>query len=158
MARASAWLQEQGVVPTEVSIRDLLVEGGDVTFTGRLDHRYAPGALAAMDVLVVPSIMDEAFGMVALEGAASGALPLVARHSGLAEIAEALEAEVGRPGLLSFEPGSGVVAALADGLDRLVELDPDERGRIRDAVVSFVTRTWSWRHTAERLLSVAAEP
>ena len=76
-----------------------------VTFTGRLDHRYAPDALAAMDVQVVPSILSEAFGMVAAEGAAAGALPLVARHSGLAEVAAALESEVGRPGLFSFEPG-----------------------------------------------------
>src|SRR5438094_226516 len=64
---------------------------GRVRFTGRLDHRYAPNALAAMDILVVPSILEEAFGMVATEGAACGALPLVARHSGLAEVSRALE-------------------------------------------------------------------
>ncbi|HEX5949690.1 MAG TPA: glycosyltransferase, partial [Actinomycetota bacterium] len=78
---------------------------GIVSFTGRLDHRFAPGVLAAMDVLVVPSILEEAFGMVAAEGAAAGALPLVARHSGLAEVASALEREVGVPDLFSFEPG-----------------------------------------------------
>jgi glycosyltransferase involved in cell wall biosynthesis len=76
-----------------------------VTFTGRLDHRYAPAALAAMDVLVVPSILEEAFGMVTAEGAASGALPLVARHSGLAEVAGAIEGAVDRPGWFSFTPG-----------------------------------------------------
>jgi hypothetical protein len=37
-------------------------------------------------------IFPEAFGMVAAEAAAGGSLPLVARHSGLAEIADALEA------------------------------------------------------------------
>ena len=82
-----------------------------VTFTGRLDHRYAPDALAAMDVLVVPSILAEAFGMVAIEGVAAGALPLVARHSGLGEIAAALEAEIARPGLFSFAPGEGDLGA-----------------------------------------------
>src|SRR6185437_2116188 len=30
-----------------------------VTFTGRLDHRYASSAVRAMDVLVVPSILRE---------------------------------------------------------------------------------------------------
>src|SRR3989304_2610764 len=54
-------------------------------FPGRLDHRYAPGVLAAMDVLVVPSILDEAFGMVAAEGAAAGALTRLRRHSGPGE-------------------------------------------------------------------------
>jgi hypothetical protein len=53
-----------------------------ITFTGRLDHRYSPLALAAADVLVVPSVIPEAFGMVAVEGASAGCLPLVARHSG----------------------------------------------------------------------------
>ena len=42
---------------------------------------------AARDVAVVPSIFPEAFGMVAAEAAAAGCPPLVARHSGLAEIA-----------------------------------------------------------------------
>ena len=45
------------------------------------------------DVTVVPSIFPEAFGMVAAEAAAAGSPPLVARHSGLDEIAEGLEAE-----------------------------------------------------------------
>ena len=42
---------------------------------------------------VVPSIFPEAFGMVAAEAAAAGSPPLVARHSGLEEIADGLEAE-----------------------------------------------------------------
>jgi glycosyltransferase involved in cell wall biosynthesis len=126
-----------------------------VTFTGRLDHRYAPWALAAMDVLVVPSVLDEAFGMVAAEGAAAGALPLVARHSGLAEVAGALEAEVGRPGLFSFAPGPGAAGAIAAGLDRLLDLDEKERAELGDAVHAFVAQTWSWRATADRLLAAA---
>ena len=137
---------------------DLPAAGGgapEIVFTGRLDHRYAPGALAAMDVLVVPSVLDEAFGMVAAEGASAGALPLVARHSGLAEVAAALETEIGRPGLLSFEPGPAAVANLTAGLDRLLELDPAEREELRRAVREFVARTWSWRATAERLLAAA---
>ena len=44
--------------------------GSDVH--GRLDHRHAPGAVAAMDVIVVPSILHEAFGMVAAEGRPRG--------------------------------------------------------------------------------------
>ena len=67
--------------------------------------------------------------MVAAEGAAAGALPVVARHSGLAEIATALEADVGRPGLFSFEPGEGSVARLADAIDRLLSLPAEERRR-----------------------------
>jgi glycosyltransferase involved in cell wall biosynthesis len=128
---------------------------GDVVFTGRLDHRYAPAVVAAMDVLVVPSVLEEAFGMVAAEGAAAGALPFVARHSGLAEVAEALEAHVGRPGLFSFEPGPDAAAAVRTGLGTLLSLPAGERADLRRRVSAFAARTWSWERTAEQLLAAA---
>lgn len=131
-------------------------EAASVTFTGRLDHRYAPAVLSAMDVLVVPSILDEAFGMVAVEGAAAGALPLVARHSGLAEVAIALESEVGRPGLFSYEPGPRAVANLTERLDQLIGLPAQDRRRLRAAVSAMAVREWSWSRTAELLLQAAA--
>jgi len=127
----------------------------EVVFTGRLDHGYAPDALAAMDVLVVPSVLEEAFGMVAAEGAAAGALPLLARHSGLGEVAAALEGHVGRPHLFSFEPGPGAPDRIATGIDRLMELQPRERNMLREAIRGFVADEWSWRRTAAGLLKVA---
>src|SRR5205085_3211114 len=60
-------------------------------FTGPLDHRHLVHLLPLADAAVVPSIFPEAFGMVAAEAAAAGCLPLVARHSGVQEIAEGLE-------------------------------------------------------------------
>jgi glycosyltransferase involved in cell wall biosynthesis len=129
--------------------------GSRVIFTGRLDHRYAPGALAALNVLVVPSVLHEAFGMVAAEGAAAGALPLVARHSGLAEVGAALEEAVDRSGLLTFEPGPRAVTRIAGGLDRLLGLPREEREQLRRGVSRFVARKWTWDRTAERLLAAA---
>ena len=128
---------------------------GRVTFTGRLDHRYAPEAVAAMDVLVVPSTLEEAFGMVAAEGAAAGALPVVARHSSLAEVADALETAIGRPGGLSFEPGDGATRRLAGRLDALLAMDRSEREELSSLARAYVAREWTWERTAERLLSVA---
>ena len=158
---AVVWLRDVGGLPVDVDATGVeqasIPDGRDVTFTGLLDHRYAPGVLAAMDVQVVPSILEEAFGMVAAEGAAAGALPLVARHSGLAEVAGALETDVGRPGLFSFEPGEGAVRRLAEGIDRLLSLPGAERDDLRRAVSSFVAEHWTWGRTAEGLL-VAAEP
>jgi glycosyltransferase involved in cell wall biosynthesis len=130
---------------------------GSVTFTGRLDHRFAPWALAAVDVLVVPSIVAEAFGMVAAEAAATGALPLLARHSGLAEVAEILESAAGRPGALSFEPGPGAERRIADGIDALLSIEPFERDELRAAVAATAAREWSWDRTATRLLAAAGE-
>ena len=150
---ALAWLVDAGRVTTEAI--EAIPGPEDVLFTGRLDHRYAPDALAAMDVLVVPSILEEAFGMVAAEGAAAGAFPLVARHSGLAEVATALEDAVDRPRLFSFEPGERAVRAIAAGIDRLLALPPGEREDLRAGIRRVVVEGWSWRRTAERLLDAA---
>ena len=61
----------------------------------------------------MPSTFPEAFGMVAAEAAACGALPLSADHSGMAEVtatlAPALAPEL-RP-LLSFQVGPDAVDA-----------------------------------------------
>ena len=67
---------------------------------------------------VVPSIFPEAFGMVAAESAAAGTPPLVARHSGLAEVAAGLEAEYppDHRSLASFTTGD--VDDLAEKLGR----------------------------------------
>jgi glycogen(starch) synthase len=124
-----------------------------VTFTGRLDHRYAPLALAAADILVVPSVLAEAFAMVATEGAAAGCLPVVARHSGLAEVAEALETHVGRPGAFSFRPGPGAVERLGAAIRSLLSIPAEERTELRRTVSDYTRSTWTWARTTERLLA-----
>jgi glycosyltransferase involved in cell wall biosynthesis len=124
-------------------------------FTGPLEHRHLVHLLALADVCVVPSIFPEAFGMVAAEAAAAGCPPLVARHSGLAEVAEGLEA--GYPeelrDLASFPNGD--VAALREKLERLLELGPADRERISAAARSAAEERWSWASVAERLLAAA---
>src|SRR5215831_18823331 len=76
-------------------------------FTGPLEHRHLRHLLPLADVTVVPSIFPEAFGMVAAEAASAGSPPLVARHSGLAEVAAGIEEEYPERyrNLVSFESG-----------------------------------------------------
>ena len=62
--------------------------------TGRLEHDELAPLLAACEAQVVPSTFPEAFGMVAAEAAACGALPVVADHSGLGEVRAILAAGV----------------------------------------------------------------
>jgi glycosyltransferase involved in cell wall biosynthesis len=153
---AYRWLREGSPMKLELDPEQVKAAAGlagRVTFTGRLDHRYAPEAVAAMDVLVVPSTLDEAFGMVAAEGAAAGALPVVARHSSLAEVAEALEGAIERPGALSFEPGDGATRRLAQRLSSL--LSDGDRSELAASAREHVARSWTWERTAERLLMAA---
>ena len=65
---------------------------GRVHWAGRLEHAELADVLPAADAMAMPSTFPEAFGMVAAEAAACGALPVVAGHSGMAEVARALAA------------------------------------------------------------------
>jgi glycosyltransferase involved in cell wall biosynthesis len=147
-AVAALWPPGEAAPPQSIpAANDLRAR---VTFTGRLDHRYSSLAVRAMDVLVVPSILDESFGMVAAEGAAAGALPLVARQSGLAEVAGALEEAAAAPGLFSFDGGADAVAAIRTGIRRLLDLDPERRATVAAAARERVASTWTWGRAAER--------
>jgi glycosyltransferase involved in cell wall biosynthesis len=106
--------------------------------------------LPLADVCVVPSIFPEAFGMVAAEAAAAGVPPLVARHSGLAEIAAGIEAEYPR----DLRDLAGYEGELEPKLRRLLELPPETRTELGAAARRAVVERWSWSSVGERLLSL----
>jgi glycosyltransferase involved in cell wall biosynthesis len=122
-------------------------------FTGPLEHRHLVHLLPLADATVVPSIFPEAFGMVAAEAAAAGSPPLVARHSGLAEVAAGLEEEYPPHlrHLASFATGDA--RDLAAKLNELLALPADDREALRQAARRAVVTRWSWASVAERLLA-----
>jgi glycosyltransferase involved in cell wall biosynthesis len=148
----------------EVGARAIVVGFGDyrrelertappgTLFTGALEHRHLVNLVPLAQVTVVPSIFPEAFGMVAAEAAAGGSLPLVARHSGLAEVATGLEASYPERhrDLASFETGDA--QDLADKLDRLLALPDRERAELSAAARRAAVERWSWTSVANRLL------
>ena len=121
-------------------------------FTGPFEHRHLVNLLPLADATVVPSIFPEAFGMVAAEAAAAGSPPLVARHSGLAEIAAGLEAEYSERhrDLASFETGDA--ADLAAKLERILDLPPADHLELAAAARRAAVARWSWAGVATRLL------
>ena len=121
-------------------------------FTGQLEHRHLRHLLPLCDVAVVPSIFPEAFGMVAAEAAAAGVLPVVSAHSGLAEVAAGIGAEVGADtaGLLTFPTGDA--AALRVRLSAILALSPERRRELGLAARRAVEERWSWSVVAEQLL------
>jgi glycosyltransferase involved in cell wall biosynthesis len=125
-----------------------------VLFTGPLEHRHLVHLLALADACVVPSIFPEAFGMVAAEAAAAGCPPLVARHSGLAEVADGLEVEYPphMRDLASF--ASGDADDLRAKLTRLLSLPAGDRAAIREAARRAAVERWSWASVADRLLAL----
>ncbi len=121
-------------------------------FTGPLEHRHLVHLIPLADAVVVPSIFPEAFGMVAAEAAAAGCPPIVARHSGLAEVAEGLEAAYGERhrALASFAQGDSV--ELAEKLHDLLAMPPEERSELGTAARRVAVERWSWEGVARRLL------
>jgi glycosyltransferase involved in cell wall biosynthesis len=131
---------------------------GSVEFVGRLEHHEVAELFPRAEAMVMPSTFPEAFGMVAVEAAACGALPVSAGHSGMLEVsrqlAAALPEEIGR--LVSFPVEAGAVEAIAARLDAWLDLPTAEREAARSALVEAVRERWSWEGVARGIVRAAA--
>jgi glycosyltransferase involved in cell wall biosynthesis len=131
---------------------------GSVEWIGRLEHDEVAALLPRAEALVMPSTFPEAFGMVAVEAAACGTLPVSAGHSGMREVSRRLSAaqpEAVAP-LTSFPVEPGAVEAIADRLDRWFDLPEQTRAEARATLVETVARLWSWEGVARGVLDAAA--
>jgi glycosyltransferase involved in cell wall biosynthesis len=131
---------------------------GSVEFIGRLEHDEVAELLPRAQALVMPSTFPEAFGMVAAEAAAAGALPVSAGHSGMLEVSRQLAAALPEDvaGLVSFPVEPGAVEAIAARLDGWLALPEAERERARRALVETVGELWSWDAVARGVLAAGA--
>ena len=129
-------------------------EGLPVLFTGPLEHRHLVHLCALADAAVVPSIFPEAFGMVAAEAAAAGCPPVVAHHSGLAEIAQGLERfyPAGKGRLASFPSGDAARARRA-ARARSSRCRPPSAPSCAPRRARPWSSLWSWKSVAERILA-----
>jgi glycosyltransferase involved in cell wall biosynthesis len=91
--------------------------------------------------------------MVAAEAAACGSPPLVARHSGLAAVAEGLEAEYpeGHRELASFARGDP--GDLRAKMLKILGLPRSEWEELSAAARRAAVDRWSWERVAALLLS-----
>jgi len=128
---------------------------GSIMRTGRLEHHELAPLLSACTAQVVPSTFPEAFGMVAAEAAAAGALPIVAAHSGLDEVAATLE-----PGLppearrlLRFTVGPQAVSDVADRLVTWLAMDPAQQAAVRASLVGTARRLFGWDGVAAGVIA-----
>lgn len=128
-----------------------------VVFTGRLEHEELAALLPLADALVVPSTFPEAFGMVAAEAAACGALPVSAGHSGLAEVSSELAAPLAPEAAawLSFPVDDGAVRGIAARVNAWLSADARLRAQVRDEIVTTVRRRWSWEGVACGVIAAA---
>jgi glycosyltransferase involved in cell wall biosynthesis len=114
--------------------------GTPVTFAGTLDRETLATALAAADVVAVPSVVDQAGNVdglpnALLEALASGRAVVASRLAGIPEVVDD-----GVNGLLVAEKDT---AALIDGLRRLTA-DPALRARLGAAARRQAVERLSW--------------
>jgi glycosyltransferase involved in cell wall biosynthesis len=119
-------------------------------FTGAMDHRQLQRLVPLAETVVVPSQLAEAFGMIAAEAAACGVPPVVASHSGLAEVSGALG-----DAAVAVDGGAGDYAA---ALDRMLELTPERRRRLSATARRVAVDRWSWQGVGQRLIDAMLAP
>ena len=106
----------------------------------------------------MPSMFPEAFGMVAAEAAASGALPISAGHSGLAEVAAILGEKLPLQvrSLLTFERGMRAVEDLAQAINGWLELDSRMRASASTALARTAADRFGWDAVAQNVIAAAS--
>jgi glycosyltransferase involved in cell wall biosynthesis len=128
-----------------------------IEFIGRLEHDEVAELLPGAEALVMPSTFPEAFGMVAVEAAACGALPVSADHSGMREVsrqlAAALPPRIGD--LTSFPVAAGAIEIIAAHLNEWLSLPEAERGGARETLAETARRLWSWEGVARGVLAAS---
>ncbi len=118
--------------------------GPGVVFTGAMDHAQLQALIPLAETVVVPSILPEAFGMVAAEAASCGVMPIVADHSGLAEVAAGL-GDAAR----TFTAGSQQLEAT---LRDVLALAPEQRRQAGLRGRERVVERWSWQRIGQSLI------
>ncbi len=166
---AAGWAPEGGAERPLPILSDFLADppvgyadaardaAGSVEFIGRLEHEEVARLLPRAEALVMPSTFPEAFGMVAAEAAACGALPVSAGHSGMLEVSRQLQASLplAAGSLTSFPVEQGAVEAIAARLDGWLSLPADRRESAREALVETARRLWSWEGVARGVIAAA---
>ncbi len=130
---------------------------GTIDWAGRLEYGEVAEAVRSSDAMVVPSTFPEAFGMVAAEAASTGALPVCADHSGLAEVAAALAERLPADiaDITAFPLSGDPVTAIADRLNRWLALPAAERRSASDDLAAVVRERWSWESVARTVVSAS---
>ena len=116
-----------------------------VTFLGKVAHDAVPALMDTFDVLVNPTVVPEAFGVVVLEGSASGLAVVASNVGGVPEVC--IDGTTG----IMIPPRDP--RALADAVNRLAS-DPSLRRSMGVAGRALVDEHFEWSTSVTAMLRV----
>ena len=127
-----------------------------VIFTGFLDHTYLAPLLALADWACFPSLVPESFGLVLVEAASCGVIPVASYFSGFKEILDHFKERIPQDvfSLLTIPAeGKAIVFKLIDSLSKLIEKKPAIAHLLREVAVN----KFSWKSVTIELEQVYLE-
>ncbi len=127
--------------------------GARVHFTGHLAHGKLAPLFAAADISLAPSVFPEAFGLVSIEAAAAGAIPIATYQSGLCSPLDVVSAAIGAPELRGLAPGTGLTEGLAFTMNSVMGRYPTRDAAFRGRLHKVAAETFSWEVVSRRYLT-----
>jgi glycosyltransferase involved in cell wall biosynthesis len=130
-----------------------------ITITGYLDHKVLSELLPLASLVIVPSKLAEAFGMIAVESMAAGVLPLCSHHSGLREVIEEVRLDLpdlGKNMILDPEKFfDDLPVRIVSALKFLFPngfSDHHQRRHVAEILRQWAVKKYSWNSIGLRLL------
>ncbi|MHA1484365.1 MAG: glycosyltransferase family 4 protein [Candidatus Thorarchaeota archaeon] len=126
-----------------------------VLFTGFLDHTLLQYLLPCADVAVFPSLVPESFGLVTLEAASVGVIPLVTDFSGLRDSALVFEqsiAELAENDLRFPLEAQNRIQTIAHKIEHALTLS--KSSALGESLRATCERVYSWQAVTASLAEV----
>jgi len=128
-----------------------------IVFTGILEHSELKYLIPLVDILIVPSLFPETFGMIAAEGMASGVPTLVTHQSGLADMHEImsklLKSDVT---LKKMHVHPNLPKQMADNIDALIKTGTTRNRRVKKALHDYAKEHFSWDKIAKQCILLSS--
>ncbi|HEY5531456.1 MAG TPA: glycosyltransferase family 4 protein [Candidatus Anoxymicrobiaceae bacterium] len=136
----------------EYDLRDAII------FTGYLTPEEHRNLLPHARALLVPSLAQEAFGMVVTEAMASGVLPIASYHSGLETALEPMRTVWGsRAEQVMLGTREKVVSRIAEACNTVLGMPEAALALMGVEMRSIVKKCFSWEAAARRIVEYFEE-
>jgi len=124
----------------------------EVAFAGFLEHENLSLLFSLTDVFVGPSLLPESFGMVAVEAAASGAIPIIPAVYGFGDINVILKNNLSQLAIIpDLLPDNSFFETLQEAIIKAFSLKTKNYA-LRKNIANLIDKEFSWQNAASKYL------